>query len=63
MADLINLRRAHKARERAAREREASEKRRLFGRTKAEKQAEATARDRNDRAIEGHRRDTSRDKT
>ena len=57
MADLINLRRARKEKERAAHEQTASEKRRLFGRTKAEKQAEATARERAKRAIDDHRRD------
>ena len=41
MADLINLRRARKAKERAEREQTASEKRRLFGRTKAEKLVES----------------------
>jgi hypothetical protein len=63
VADLINLRRARKAKERAVREQTASERRRLFGRTKAAKQAEAAARDRSDRAIESHRRDTDGDKT
>ena len=63
MADLINLRRARKAKGRTDREQTASEKRRLFGRTKAEKLEEAAARDRTKRAIEGHRRDRSRDKT
>ena len=62
MADLINLRRARKAKVRAEGEQTASEKRRLFGRTKAEKLVEATERDRTERAIEGHRRDRSGDK-
>jgi hypothetical protein len=59
VADLINLRQARKAKERATREQTASEKRRLFGRTKAEKQAEASARERAKRAIDDHRRDKS----
>jgi hypothetical protein len=63
VADLINLRRARKSKARAEREQTASEKRRLFGRTKAEKLAEATARDRSERLIESHRRDTTSDKT
>jgi Domain of unknown function (DUF4169) len=59
VADLINLRRARKTKERAAREQTASEKRSLFGRTKAQKQAEATTRERAKRAIDDHRRDKS----
>ena len=45
MAELVNLRRARKARERAAAEKDADAKRRKFGRTKAERvlsEAEAT---------------------
>jgi hypothetical protein len=57
VADLINLRRARKMKERAAREQTAGQKRRLFGRTRAEKQAEATVRERAKRAIDDHRRD------
>ncbi len=62
MADVINLRRARKAKERDAREREAAEKRRRFGLTRAEKDAEAVRRERAERAIDGHRRDPVVDK-
>jgi hypothetical protein len=57
MADLINLRKARKAKERAAHEQTAAEKRRLFGRTKVEKQTEANARERAKRAIDDHHRE------
>ncbi len=60
MADLINLRQARKAKERADREKTAAEKRRLFGRTKAEKQAEAAERERAERTLAAHRRDEER---
>lgn len=63
MADLINLRRARKSKARAEREQTAHEKRQLFGRTKAEKLAEAADIKRSARALEGHRRDTTCDKT
>lgn len=61
MADVINLRRARKARERDAREREAAEKRRRFGRTHAEKDAETARRLKAERAIDGHRREPGGD--
>ena len=57
MADVINLRRARKAKDRDARERDAAEKRRRFGATRAEKEAEAARRKRAERLIDGHRRD------
>ncbi|MEJ0098035.1 MAG: DUF4169 family protein [Bauldia sp.] len=57
MAEVINLRKARKAKDRAGREQAAAEKRRLFGRTKAEKQAEADERERAERTLAGHRRD------
>jgi hypothetical protein len=62
MADVINLRRARKAKDRDAREREAAEKRRRFGLTRAEKEAEAARRERAKRIIDGHRRDPVGDK-
>jgi len=62
MADVINLRRAHKAKDRDAREREAAEKRRRFGLTRVEKEPEAARRERALRAIDGHRRDPLADK-
>ena len=54
-ADLINLRRARKAKVRVERDQQIAEKRRLFGRTKAEKQIEAAKREHAERKIDGHR--------
>ena len=51
MGELVNLRAARKRRERAAKEREAEE-----NRTKADKQAETAARERDATALDGHRR-------
>ncbi len=56
-ADIINLRRARKAKGRAEREREAEANRRAFGRTKEEKATTAAERERAERTIEGHRRE------
>ena len=55
-ADIVNLRRARKARARAQREEAAAGNRRAFGRTKAEKRKDATERERSERHLEGHRR-------
>jgi hypothetical protein len=57
MADVVNLRQARKARERALREQTAAEKRRLFGRTKARKLTDAAEKERTERLLAGHRRD------
>ena len=57
MADIINLRRARKAKARTGREQQAAEKRRAFGRTKAEREREAAERERAARTIDGHKRD------
>ena len=58
-ADIVNLRRARKAKARAGREETAAANRTAFGRTKAEK-AEATAeRERAARSLDGHRREPS----
>ena len=58
MAEIINLRRARKAKERAGREQTATEKRRLFGRNKAEKLTESAERERTERTLAAHRRDS-----
>jgi Domain of unknown function (DUF4169) len=58
MAEIINLRRARKAKERAGREQTAAEKRRLFGRSKTQKLAEAAERERTERTLAAHRRDS-----
>ncbi len=55
-ADLVNLRRARKAKAHADREQAAAENRRAHGRTKAERQADALERQRADRGLDGHRR-------
>ena len=56
-ADVVNLRRARKAKARVDRERAAETNRVLFGRTKAEKERQAAERDMAARALESHRRD------
>jgi hypothetical protein len=56
-ADVINLRRARKAKARAEHDRNATARRAEFGRSKAEKAKEAAERERASRALEGHRRD------
>lgn len=56
-AEIINLRRARKAKARTEREKEAEANRLAFGRTKAERKVTEAERDRADRMIEGHRRE------
>jgi hypothetical protein len=55
-ADIVNLRRARKAKRRAERERTAVENRRAFGRAKADKRQDTAERARAERVIDGHRR-------
>jgi Domain of unknown function (DUF4169) len=55
-ADIVNLRRARKAKARADKERVAAQNRRAFGRTRAERTAEAAEHERAERHIDGHRR-------
>jgi hypothetical protein len=55
-ADIVNLRRARKAKARAERERDAAENRRGFGRTRAERLTETAERQRAERHLDGHRR-------
>ena len=54
-ADIINLRRARKAKTREAREQEAAERRRQFGRTKAEKKTETVERTQAMRSVDAHK--------
>ncbi|WP_293867257.1 DUF4169 family protein [uncultured Alsobacter sp.] len=54
-ADIINLRKARKAKARGAAEARAAENRIAFGRTKAERKAVETEQERARRAIDGHR--------
>jgi len=56
-ADIVNLRRARKAKARVEREREAETNRVRFGRTRAEKEGLAAERDKAARALESHRRE------
>ena len=57
MADIINLRRARKAKARAEKEAEASENRARFGRTRREQMSTDATRDLQDRKLDAHRRD------
>jgi hypothetical protein len=63
MAEIINLRRVRKAKDRDARAQKAAENRHQFGLTKAEKTAEQARRDKAERGIEGHRREPSDSET
>jgi len=55
MADIVNLRRARKARQRDEATREAETNRARFGRTKAEKVRDTLTEARARRALDGHR--------
>jgi Domain of unknown function (DUF4169) len=55
MADIVNLRRARKDKERRERDARADANRRRFGRTKAEKTADRDTADRGHRTLEGKR--------
>lgn len=55
MAEIVNLRRARKARERAVSEARASENRAAFGRSKAEQQTTMAQAELDQRQHEGHR--------
>ncbi len=55
-AEIINLRRARKAKARDAKARQAEENRARFGRTKAERTSTEAETERSTRHIEGHRR-------
>ena len=57
MGEIINLRRARKTRDRAASEAEAAANRLSHGRSKAEKQATRAERARQERSLDGARRD------
>lgn len=58
--EIVNLRKARKARARSEAEARAAENRILFGRTKAERKAIEAEQDRARRTIEGHRLETGR---
>ncbi|MBI3439549.1 MAG: DUF4169 family protein [Proteobacteria bacterium] len=57
MADVVNLRRARKAKQRSDAETQAQLNRAAFGRTKAEKSQTRTENDAARRKLEGHKRD------
>jgi hypothetical protein len=57
MAEIINLRRARKSKERGEREKSADQNRHLFGRTRYEKEGEAARRALADKNIDAHKRD------
>jgi hypothetical protein len=56
-ADIVNLRKARKARERAGREAEAAANRTKFGRSKSERQSSSLEEARKARTLDAHRRD------
>ena len=55
MGEVVNLRRARKDKDRREREASAASNRRLFGRTKAQKAADLTTRERERSAVDGKR--------
>ncbi|MQP65202.1 DUF4169 family protein [Niveispirillum sp. SYP-B3756] len=57
MGEIVNLNRARKAKEKAARESQAAENRVKFGRTKAEKQKSRAEDEAKARLLEGHKLD------
>lgn len=57
VADIINLRRARKARSRAASDTKASANRILYGRTSEEKQAARADKEQREKALDGAKRD------
>lgn len=61
MAEIVNLKRARKDKARDGRENQAAANRRRFGRTKAEKAADAQATEREGKLLQGKRleRDTT----
>jgi hypothetical protein len=57
MAEIVNLRNARKQKARADKAAVAEQNRLKFGRTKAEKQADAAAKARAEKHLEGHKRE------
>lgn len=57
MAEIVNLRRARKAKARSEREKQAETNRLLHGRSGEEKKRDAAERERAERHIAGHRRE------
>lgn len=61
MGELVNLRRARKAKGRAEREANAAANRAAFGRTRGEKEGQDAIRTLETRRLDGHRRDARPD--
>lgn len=61
MADIINLNKKRKAKNRLEKEKKASENRIKFGRTKQEKQLEKQNIERNNRNLDGHKLEDTED--
>jgi Domain of unknown function (DUF4169) len=61
MAEIINLRKARKAKARADKEAEAAENRAKFGRPKAERSQSKAAKNLLDRKLDAHRRDDNKE--
>lgn len=61
MAEIVNLRRARKARERAQEEATAAENRLRFGRTKTERKTEKAKEELRAKRLDQHRREPGRD--
>ncbi len=59
MAEIINLRKARKAKARAVKEAQAAENRAKFGRPEAERSQSEAAKDLLDRKLDAHRREDS----
>ena len=57
MAEIVNLRRARKARRRSEKEKQAAANRRSFGRSKDQRRAERVEKDRQARDLDGKRLD------
>ena len=57
MAEIVNLKRARKHKDRATAEAGAAENRAAFGRTKAEKKLSRAEKDAAQRKLDGHKRD------
>ncbi|HEX2725508.1 MAG TPA: DUF4169 family protein [Beijerinckiaceae bacterium] len=61
MADIVNLRKARKAKARAEKEAQAAENRVKFGRSKAQRDLGAASNRLAERRLEAHRRDGDKD--
>ena len=60
-AEIVNLRRVRKARQRADKVAESATNRVVHGRTKAEREVEASTRERAERGLDGHRLEKAND--